>query len=161
MMRKACIDNLNVRNCQGGVSIIKKTIMKKSILSTSLAVLFAIVTFGFNAYAQDRIITGRVEDASNSLPLSGVAISTPSGSAGVVSDANGSFTMNVKKSSSAIVLSFLGFESVTVDVSERDNVGIIKMQPDNYLLKDALVVGQIADFGDDHPGISAITTHLS
>ena len=102
--------------------------MKKGILSTSLAFVFAIVSFGFNAYAQDRLITGKVEDASNSLPLAGVAISTPSGSAGVVSDANGLFTMNVKKSSSTIILSFLGFESVTVDISELDNVGTIKMQ---------------------------------
>lgn len=105
--------------------------MKKSIFAKSLGAIVAIISFVISANAQDRVITGIVEDASTSLPLAGVAISTPSGTAGVISDANGAFSMNVKNSSSAIVLSFLGFESVTVDVSERDNVGIIKMQPDN------------------------------
>ena len=131
MIQRACIDKTDVRNCLVGVSIIKTAIMKKSIFAKSLGAIVAIISFVISANAQDRVITGIVEDASTSLPLAGVAISTPSGTAGVISDANGAFSMNVKNSSSAIVLSFLGFESVTVDVSERDNVGIIKMQPDN------------------------------
>ena len=134
--------------------------MKKGIFSKSLGVIVAIISFAINANAQDRLITGIVEDASNSLPLAGVAISTPSGASGVVSDVNGAFSMNVKKSSSTIVLSFLGFESVTVDISERDNVGVIKMQPDNFLLKDALVVGQIALPRKTPIAVSAVTASI-
>ena len=159
-MQRACIDSMDVRNCLGGVSMIKKAIMKKGIFSKSLGVIVAIISFAINANAQDRLITGIVEDASNSLPLAGVAISTPSGASGVVSDVNGAFSMNVKKSSSTIVLSFLGFESVTVDISERDNVGVIKMQPDNFLLKDALVVGQIALPRKTPIAVSAVTASI-
>lgn len=134
--------------------------MKKSILSYSLGFFAALLFFSINTYAQSRVITGSVEDASTSLPLAGVAICTHSGDTGVVSDADGTFSMSVKKNASTIILSLIGYETLSLNVSEADNVGLVKMQPENYLLKDALVVSQIALPRKTPIAVSAVTTSI-
>ena len=118
--------------------------MSIGTLKKAIAILTYCFAFAVSLAAQDRTITGFIEDASSSVRLAGVAINTPSGTYGTVSSSDGSFFLKVKSGTSTIVLSFPGFESLDVDISGRDNVGVLKMQPDNLLLKDALVIGQIA-----------------
>jgi len=114
--------------------------MNKNSLPRILAALFAIISFTYSLEAQERVVSGIVEDASTSLPLAGVSIRSFSGNNGAaISSSDGTFSLTVKHNSSSIVLSMLGFESLTVDISERDNVGTVKMQPENLMLKDALV----------------------
>lgn len=119
--------------------------MKKNSLPRILAALLAIISFTYSLEAQERVVSGIVEDASSSLPLAGVSIRSFSGNNGAtISSSDGTFSLPVKHNSSSLVLSLLGYESITVDISEHDNVGTVKMQPENLMLKDALVVGQIA-----------------
>lgn len=134
--------------------------MKKSILSYSLGFLTAILSLSNNTYAQNRVITGLVEDASTSLPLVGVAISTHSGDTGVVSDSEGGFSISLKENISTIIFSLIGYEALSVNISKSENIGIIKMQPENYLLKDALVVSQIAIPRKTPIAVSAVTASI-
>lgn len=109
-----------------------------------LASLFAMFLLSCPIFAQDRLITGSVEDATTSLPIDGVVVRSPLGSNGVVTDAQGSFSISVKKYSTVLVLSLNGYEPTSLDITDVDNVGVVKMQPETLRLKDALVIGQIA-----------------
>ena len=63
-------------------------------------------------YAQKRTITGRVTDAKDGSPLAGVTVQPKgSSSGGVVTGADGRFTISLDNSAKTLVFSFVGFGS--------------------------------------------------
>ena len=92
---------------------------------------------GFCSKSDNTItITGTVKDGD--LPLPGATISV--GDTALTStNANGSFSVKVTKETKQIKISFIGFETKTVDV--RPNMGIIT------LTEDSLELGEITSYG--------------
>ena len=67
------------------------------------------------SFAQDRVITGKVSDASGA-PLSGVSVVAKGSTQGTQTDAAGQFRLSVSASVNALVLSSVGFETREVAI---------------------------------------------
>lgn len=112
--------------------------MKRIIATVALA-LCAICLYG-----QQRTVVGRVVDEATSEPLAGVAVVAPSSSHAVVTGKDGRFSLPVGRRTESVTFACLGFEQKSVAVPLSDDVGTVELRQETFLLKDAMVVGQVA-----------------
>ena len=111
---------LKVRNLFGrGFA---KTMFSVALLACSTA-----------AMAQNQV-SGVIRDAQGE-PLVGVSVMEAGTQNGVVTDANGRYTLNVKRGAKLNV-SYIGFEPQTIDAGQS-----VTLQEDNQLLNEVVVVG--------------------
>ena len=112
--------------------------MKRIIATVALA-LCAICLYG-----QQRTVVGRVVDEATAEPLAGVAVVAPSSSHAVVTGKDGMFSLPVGRRTESVTFACLGFEQKSVAVPLSDDVGTVELRQETFLLKDAMVVGQVA-----------------
>lgn len=111
--------------------------MRKIFLLT----LLLCVSFSITR-AQSRIVSGRVVNSENGNALSGASITVKGSDKGVVSDADGNFSISVPPQKSTIlVISSVGFSRQEVTVSDQQGNLVVKMVPDVKALDDVVVVG--------------------
>ena len=114
--------------------------MKRLIYTVTLLV-FAISTFA----AQ---VTGKVVDANTRKVIDFANVSIMQGDqliTGVVSDADGSFAIEVKDGQYTLVVSFMGYSEQRKEITVAGkpvNVGRIALKEDTQMLKDVEVVAQ-------------------
>jgi TonB-linked SusC/RagA family outer membrane protein len=84
---------------------------------------FLLLCFSFvfvlSAWAQDRVITGKVSSAEDGSALPGVNVVVKGTTNGTVTDAEGKYSLSVPSSSSTIVFSFIGLKTTEIVVGER------------------------------------------
>ena len=113
----------------------------KKILSIATLLVFAISTFA----AQ---VTGKVVDANTRKVIDFANVSIMQGDqliTGVVSDADGSFAIEVKDGTYTLVVSFMGYSEQRKEITVAGkpvNVGRIALKEDTQMLKDVEVVAQ-------------------
>ncbi|WP_293307232.1 SusC/RagA family TonB-linked outer membrane protein [Pedobacter sp. UBA5917] len=107
--------------------------MKKLLLSMILS--FCLISF---AFAQGKVITGKVTSASG--PIPGVSVFVKgSPSTGTQSDATGAFKLTVADDAKIIVFSFIGYKSKELPITGQTiNVSL---EEENTTLTDVIVVG--------------------
>ena len=89
------------------------------------------------AMAQSRTIKGSVLDG-NGQPVVGAAIVEDGTTNGTAADIDGNFSLTVSKNT--LKVSFIGYETQTVDITGQTNVKIT-LKEDNVELEDVVVVG--------------------
>jgi TonB-linked SusC/RagA family outer membrane protein len=95
--------------------------MIKNLLSTC-CVLFLLLN---STYAQTRQVKGKVTDGATGETLIGVSVSVKNSTIGMMTDAQGNFTINMPGSGSQIlVVSFIGYTKQEVDVSGKTQVNV-------------------------------------
>lgn len=99
-----------------------------------LMAVFACVSI---ASAQVRTIRGVVLDAANSEPLVGVTVAPVGGGNGAATDLDGKFVLNVPASVKQAKFSYVGYKTVTVNLSNNMTV---RMQSSEENLEDLVVV---------------------
>lgn len=107
--------------------------MKKLFL-----LLLAVITIGLCASAQTRTVRGTVVDAETHEELIGASVTA--GSAGVVTDASGDFSIKVPVGTKHITISYVGYKSQQVAVPEHDDKLYVMLRSDSELLSDVMVV---------------------
>ncbi len=107
--------------------------LSKKLLSV-LVILFG-VTVSFGAYAQKIAVRGTVSDANG--PVIGAVVL--SGSTGVTTDADGSFSISVDPDA-VLEVSCLGYLTQQVPVQGRRQI-LVVLEEDQNILEDAVVVG--------------------
>lgn len=108
--------------------------MKRYIL-----MIIAVFALLFNANAQKMQVTGIVKDNTDeSLP--GVNIIEEGTTNGVITDADGKFSIMVASKESSLVFSFISYKKQTIKVGTKSNLNI-SMQPDFADLEEVVVVG--------------------
>lgn len=95
---------------------------------------------GTLVWAQSRQVQGTVVSAEDNQPLPGVNILVQGTTKGAVTDANGSFSIELTGSENTLVFSFIGYKSQTVEVGSQTQVSII-LEPDAMALEEIVVVG--------------------
>ena len=92
------------------------------------------------AFAQEgKKITGHVVDDTNE-PLIGASILVVGTSTGVITDLDGNFNIIVPSGATALQISYVGYETVTVPVPSGNTVNV-KMKSDAQMLSDVVVIG--------------------
>lgn len=109
--------------------------MKKFLLIASL--FFSVIMFAQNS------VTGVVIDAETGISLPGASIIIQGTTTGVSSDFNGRFTINAD-SGSTIEISYIGYESAQISVSESLDLGVIKLSPGENILSGVTVFGGLS-----------------
>ena len=89
------------------------------------------------SFAQDRVITGKVSDASGA-PLSGVSVVAKGSTLGTQTDAAGQFRLSVPASVNTLVLSSVGFE--TREVAIQGNSLTVSLAAASSSMEDVVVV---------------------
>lgn len=108
----------------------------KSFQRTSISFALAIVV----TQASATPVNGRVADAATGEAIIGASI-IYNNKVGAVTDAEGRFHLDIKSYPSAINVSYVGYESLQVKLSERDSVVSIRLHEDAQTLSEVVVVG--------------------
>lgn len=89
--------------------------------------------------------TGKVVDAEDGQPIVGCAVMEAGTTNGTVTDIDGNFSIRVGANPAVLNLSYLGYKSANVNVSDANTkVGIVKLSPDSKALDDVVVKSSIA-----------------
>lgn len=105
-----------------------------------LLVMMFSTMLGTLVWAQSRQVQGRVVSAEDNQPLPGVNILVQGTTKGAVTDANGSFSIELTGSENTLVFSFIGYKSQTVEVGSQTQISIT-LEPDAMALEEIVVVG--------------------
>ena len=110
--------------------------LRKLIHSIGLPVL---LLFSIASFAQDKVITGRVADTSGR-GISGVSVSVKGLPArGTTTTENGSFTLSVPASATALVFTSVGFQQKEVSVNAAS--GDIMLMPATGSMNEIVIIG--------------------
>ena len=119
--------------------------MRNKILSFRVTAFFCLLCIALlgtvsPAFAQEgKKITGHVVDDMNE-PLIGASILVVGTSTGVITDLDGNFNIIVPSGATALQISYVGYETVTVPVPSGNTVNV-KMKSDAQMLSDVVVIG--------------------
>lgn len=115
--------------------------MKKSKLFYSLGTMIFLV-LSFNAFAQQRTITGMVQDAKDNSPLDGATVTLKKSNVSTVTNSTGKFEIRVPNGKAELEVSYVGHDSRTVTVgSNQTNVVVALVESAKAQLSDVVVVG--------------------
>jgi hypothetical protein len=106
---------------------------------TQFLLVAVAMIFSTAAMAQSTV-TGTIIDSDLNAPLPGANVLEKGTKNGTSTDFDGKFTLKTKASSGEIVISYVGYGSVTVAFNGNTNVGNVTLSPDNSL-EEIVVVG--------------------
>ncbi len=113
--------------------------MLKRLLARRSAFLLILLMLSSIAWAQDRIITGKITDSKDGTPLPGVSVLVKGTKVGTKTDANGIFRISVPANSQTLVISSVGFTQQELSITGSDvNVNLVAS---NSSLNEIVVVG--------------------
>jgi len=120
----------------GGVqSITKLKIMRKFLL-----LCFSCV-FALSAWAQERVVSGKVSAEEDGSTLPGVNVVLKGTTNGTVTDIDGNYRLNVPAAGGTLVFSFIGLQTQEVAIGERSVIDI-QMGMDVQQLTEVVVTAQ-------------------
>ena len=91
------------------------------------------------SWAQTKTVTGKVSDEKGT-PVSGASVLAKGTKTGTSTDATGAFKLAVPNSTSTLVISYVGYTSKEVDISNSTDV-TVTLNPESQSLTDVVVVG--------------------
>src|SRR5690349_7860077 len=92
-----------------------------------------------SAYAQERVVTGKVTSTEDGAALPGVNVLVKGTTQGTVTDAGGTYSITVSDGAS-LVFTFIGYTLSEVGVGTRTTIDV-QMAPDIQQLSEVVVVG--------------------
>lgn len=128
--------------------------MKKitQFLFVSVVMLFTTI-----AYSQSTL-TGKVMDSDLNSPLPGANVVERGTTNGTTTDFDGNFTLTTKSTSGTIIISYVGYGSVTVKFATSADLGTINLSPDNSLEEVVIIGSGIIDLAEDRQTPIAVST---
>jgi outer membrane receptor protein involved in Fe transport len=103
-------------------------------------------------------ITGTVMDAELNAPLPGANIIVKKTTNGTTSDFDGNFTLTSEAASGQVVISYVGYASVTLSFDGDTNLGTITLESDNTLDEVVITGTGIIDLAEDRRTPVAVST---
>ncbi len=115
--------------------------------------LFLFVTSS-SAWAQNRVIEGRVTALEDGQPLPGVNVLIPGTTKGVATDVEGHYHIELAPGENTLNFSFIGYKTQSVTVGERTSVDVV-LELESKTLEEVVVVGYGAQKKSDITGATA------
>lgn len=107
----------------------------------TISILMLCVIISFSAYSQSRI-SGVVTGSDDHLPIVGASVKVKGSAVGTVTDLNGKFTITAKPGD-MLQISYIGYSSIEVNVTNRINYNI-DLMPSANNLNQVVVTGYTA-----------------
>lgn len=92
------------------------------------------------------------------LPLIGASITVPNSTVGATADIDGSFNLQVPKGTKEIVISFVGYKDLKVDLSKGTKLGNLRLESDAQMLQDVVITQSVAIQRKTPVAVSSIDT---
>lgn len=106
---------------------------------------------------EDRPIKGTITDAETGEPLAGATIQVKGTQLGTIASVDGSFSLSIPDDAKVLVISYIGFRSREIPVSERSNYDIA-LSPDLSSLSEVVVIGYgVQDKADLTTSIASVS----
>ncbi len=132
-----------------------RTLRRPGMFAAMLALLSLLT--GSAAWAQGRVVTGRVTAQEDGSALPGVSVVVKGTTTGTATDGSGNYSLSVPGNETTLVYSFIGYVSQEVIVGTRTSVDVV-MAPDVTALTEVVVVGYGTQKKEDLTGaVTAIT----
>lgn len=109
--------------------------MKKLVLLVPVLVLVSATL-----WAQQRTVSGEVQEFSNNQPIIGATVVATGTNAGTVTDDQGRFSLQIPADASSLEVSYVGYQSKTVPLDTSSSY-VILLQPGEHSLRQLVVVG--------------------
>ncbi|MDA9760797.1 TonB-dependent receptor [Flavobacteriaceae bacterium] len=109
------------------------------------------------AFSQS-VITGTVMDAELNAPLSGANVIESGTSNGTMTDFDGKFSIETTANSGLVVVSYVGYQSMTVSFDGSTDLGTLTLVADNSLGEIVIVGSGVIDLADDRKTPVAVST---
>jgi TonB-linked SusC/RagA family outer membrane protein len=116
--------------------------------------LFLFCSFYYTA-AQEINVKGKVTSKEDAMPLPGASVLVKNTDNGVVTDFDGDFTINKVPTNSILVISYLGFRTIEIQVNNQTIINV-HLDPDENELDEIVVVGYSSQKKADITGAVAI-----
>lgn len=127
-----------------------KAVCASEIKSWLLGLILTILFIPVSAFAQNqRTVTGTVSDETGE-PLIGATVKVVGEPIGVATDIDGHFILNVPNSAKQLLISYVGYDNLTVDITSE--VMNIMMKPNSEILDEVVVIGYGVRKKDDLTG---------
>jgi TonB-linked SusC/RagA family outer membrane protein len=111
------------------------------------------------AFAQNRVIDGKVIDSATTSPLPGVTIRIGGTHSGTTTDANGSFRLTVTATAHELIFSSIDYTRQTVPITNLNTL-LVKLAPSSLELKGVEVIS--VGYGTlNRREVSSAITHVS
>ena len=124
-------------------------------LLSCLTLMFGLA---YPAYAQDRVIEGKVIDSASTSPLPGVTVRIAGTKTGTATDVNGSFRLTVTATARELIFSSINYATKTVPITA--NTLMVKLAPSSQSLEGVEVVS--VGYGTmARREVSSAITHVS
>ncbi len=91
-------------------------------------------------WAQERTISGTVTSSDDGSSLPGVNVVVKGTSTGVVTDANGAYSLSVPASGGTLIFSFIGLKTVEAEIGNQSQISV-RMETDVTQLSEVIVTG--------------------
>ncbi|TCC83744.1 SusC/RagA family TonB-linked outer membrane protein [Pedobacter hiemivivus] len=108
-------------------------------LSINLLATIACLLSITNGFAQDKKVSGRITDESNT-PLSGVSVSIKNTKTATITNEDGYFTLSIPPTAQTLTFSYLGMEEQQVTIGSKTTFNIVLKTKSN-MLSDVIVIG--------------------
>jgi len=91
-----------------------------------MRILFFLLLLCFTSavIAQNKQITGKVINKETGAPLEGLSVMADKTTQGVVTKADGTYSISVKAGTNSLVFSFVGFETKIVSIGTKKNIDV-------------------------------------
>ncbi len=133
----------------------KSALVNKQLCKNILSALVLLV-ISYHSYGQgSSIITGTVIEEETSLPIPGVSIVVSGTNKGTTTDFDGNFELRDVSMGAVVVFSYIGFETQSVTVRNRDVLNI-SLQEDTSTLDEVVIIGYQAIKRSDLTGATSI-----
>ena len=112
-------------------------------MSRALLTSLVVVVAAYTACGQAVNISGSVKDAESREPLSYASVLLLPSSHGTTTDGQGNFTIpltNGNSNRAQLVVSFIGYQTDTIDIHQRQSRYTILLKPDVNALKEVVVI---------------------
>jgi TonB-linked SusC/RagA family outer membrane protein len=106
------------------------------------------------AFAQDRTLTGRITDGNDNTALPGANVVVKGTQTGVVTDANGQFSLTVPSGRDVLTISAIGYATQDITIGSKTAINVA-MAPDIKTLNEVVVTGYGAQAKRDITGAVA------
>ncbi|WP_423147724.1 SusC/RagA family TonB-linked outer membrane protein [Rubrolithibacter danxiaensis] len=124
----------------------------KHVLSLSLSIMLFILVVP--AWAQNKVISGKVTDSQDGTPLVGVSVKAKGTTNGTGTGADGSFSLSVPESTTTLVFTYIGYNTKEVSIAGKTTVNVT-LEAAKTTLNEVVVVGYGSQRKADVTGATA------